>query len=80
MGNNQVEIRYPVIGRKFEYSVKDVSAWKENVVKTGKNSVYKELEIRFKDQRKLSFGQKEQTEYNRIISYLNQKAPEKKTG
>jgi len=79
MGNNQVEIHYPVIGRKHQYSVNDVVAWKENVVKTGKNSVYKELEIRFHDRRKLNFGYKEQTEYDRIVSYLSQKAAKKKT-
>jgi magnesium-transporting ATPase (P-type) len=79
MGNNQVEIHYPVMRRKYQYSVNDVVAWKENVVKTGKNSVYKELEIRFHDKRKLNFGHKEQTEYNRIVSYLSQKAAKKKT-
>ena len=79
MGNNQVEIHYPVLGRKHQYSVNDVVAWKENVVKTGKTSVYKELEIRFHDRRKLNFGHKEQTEYDRIVSYLSQKAAKKKT-
>ena len=43
MGNNQVEIHYPVLRRKYHYSVNDITAWKENVVNTGKNSVYKEL-------------------------------------
>jgi len=79
VGNNQVEIRYPVLRRKYQYSVADIVSWKENAVKTGKNSVFKELEILFHDQRKLKFGHKEHTEYNRIIGYLTQKASRKKT-
>jgi hypothetical protein len=79
MGNNQVEIQFPALRKKYHYSVNDVISWTENVVKTGKNSVYKELEIRFADKRKLSFGHKEQTEYDRIINYLTQKASRKKT-
>ena len=79
MGNNEVEIRYPVLRRKYRYPLSEVTSWTENVVKTGKNSVYKELEIRFEDKRKLSFGHKEQTEYSRMVSYLTQKASRKKT-
>jgi len=79
VGNNQVEINYPVLRTKYQYSVTDIVSWKENVVKTGKNSVYKELEILFHDQRKLKFGHKEHTEYTRIIGYLAQKASRKKT-
>ncbi len=80
LGNNQVEIHYPVLGRKHLYSLQAVANWRESIVKTGKNSVYKELEIEFEDKRKLSFGQKEQTEYDRVVAYLKQKVPKKKIG
>jgi len=79
LGNNLIEINYPVLRKKYQYPVNDIVSWKENVVKTGKNSVYKELEILFHDQRKLKFGHKEHTEYNRIVGYLAQKASRKKT-
>ena len=80
LGNNQMEIHYPVLGRRHLYSLQAVVNWRENIVKTGKNSVYKELEIYFDDKRKLSFGQKEQTEYDRVVAYLKQKVPKKKIG
>jgi len=78
LGNNQVIIQYPALGKKIRYGVTDISSWKENVVKTGKNSVYRELEIQFTDKRRINFGNREQTEYSRIIGYLNQKAVRKK--
>lgn len=79
MGNNQVAIQYPVLRKKNTYALNEINYWKENVVKTGKNSTYKELEIVFADKRKLSVGHKEHTDYARMISYLNQKAPRKKS-
>jgi len=79
MGNNQIELHFPVLGKKHHYSLKDITSWTENVVKTGRNSVYKELEIRFEDNKKLSFGHKEQTGYDRMVSYLTQKVNKKKS-
>ncbi len=79
MGNNQVEVSYPVMRKHRVYSLQQIVAWKENVVKTGKSSVFRQLEIFFQDQQRVSFGDKEHTEYNRVVQYLNQKVPKKKT-
>jgi Zn-dependent protease with chaperone function len=79
MGNNQIEVRYPVLNRSEKYSVKSVVAWRENIIKTGKQSTYKQLEILFENQKRLGLGQKEHTEYARLIHYLQQKIPGKKT-
>jgi len=78
MGNNQVILSFPVLRRSYQYPLQEIVSWKESIVKTGKSSVYKELEVRFADTRKLSIGLNEYSEYNRIVQYLNQKAPKKK--
>lgn len=78
-GNNEIEIVYPVLKRKENYPLRSIVAWRENVIKTGKNSLYKELEILFEDKQRISIGQKEHTEYTRLIQYLQQKLPRKKT-
>jgi hypothetical protein len=79
MGNNQVEVSYPVMRKRRVYSLQEIVSWKENVVKTGKSTVFRQLEIYFQDQQRVSFGDKEHTEYNRVVQYLNQKVPKKKT-
>lgn len=78
LGNNQIELSYPVLRNKKVYSLDQLEFWKEHLVKTGKNSVYKEVEIKFKDGIKLTMGHKEHTEYARVIQYLTQKTPKKK--
>jgi hypothetical protein len=78
MGNNQVILSFPVLRRRYQYPLQEIVSWKESIVKTGKSSVYKELEVRFADARKLSIGLNEYSEYNRMVQYLNQKAPKKK--
>jgi hypothetical protein len=61
------------------YSLQEIVAWRENVVKTGKSSVFKQLEIFLTDEQRISFGDKEHTEYSRVVQYLDQKVPKKKT-
>jgi hypothetical protein len=78
MGNQKIEIKYPVLGQLKQYPLDQVRLWKESIVRTGKNSVFKELEIRFSDSRKVTIGDKEHTDYDRMVRYLNQKAPKKK--
>ena len=79
LGNNRLELSYPVMRKHNVYSLQDIVAWKENVVKTGKNSVFRQLEIFLSDKQRISFGDKEHTEYDRVIQYLNQKVAKKKT-
>ncbi|MBS1506269.1 MAG: hypothetical protein JSS79_06465 [Bacteroidetes bacterium] len=78
LGNNQIQISYPVLRQTRHYPLDQISGWVENSVKTGKNSVYKELQIRFADGAKLDIGHKEHTEYARMVQYLQQKVPKKK--
>ena len=77
-GNNQIQVDYPVMMQSKKYTIEQIERWIENIVKTGKNSEYKELEIQFSDRKKITIGHKEHTEYSRIVQYLAQKAPKKK--
>jgi hypothetical protein len=77
-GNNQIEINYPILRLTKFYPLDQINLWVENTVKTGKNSEYKELQIRFADGKKISIGHKEHTEYTRMVQYLLQKASKKK--
>ncbi|MEY4929395.1 MAG: hypothetical protein RI909_119 [Bacteroidota bacterium] len=79
LGNNRLELSYPMLRRHSEFPLQEIVAWKENVVKTGKNSVFKQLEIFLPDKQRISFGDKEHTEYGRVVQYLNQKLPKKKS-
>jgi hypothetical protein len=78
-GNNHIEIFYPVLRKSEKHTLQSVLAWRENIVKTGKNSVYKQLEILFADKTRISIGHKEHTEYPKLVQYLQHKIPGKKT-
>ena len=78
LGNNLVELAYPVLRLTKKYSLDQIEYWVEHKVKTGKNSTYKETEIKFMDGIKLTIGHKEHTEYARIVQYLSLKTAKKK--
>ena len=78
-GNNAIEIVYPVLKRIESHPLRTILAWRENAIKTGKNSTYKELEILFENKQRINIGQKEHTEYTRLVQYLQHKIPRKKT-
>ncbi|HEV8513847.1 MAG TPA: hypothetical protein VGQ59_11250, partial [Cyclobacteriaceae bacterium] len=77
LGNNQIQIDYPLSRQTKIYPLEQIDNWTENKVKTGKNSEYKELQVQFADGKKISIGHKEHTEYTRTIQYLSQKAGKK---
>ena len=77
-GDNKIQIEYPILRQLKKYPLDQIVAWRENKVKTGKTSEYKELQILFTDKAKLSIGHKEHTEYHRMIQYLAQKAHKKR--
>ncbi|MCW5909608.1 MAG: hypothetical protein KIT62_00965 [Cyclobacteriaceae bacterium] len=77
-GDNRIQIIFPVLKRTYDYPVKEIRNWRESVVKTGKNSVYRELEIECDNRFKIALGQKEHTEYDKLVQYLQRKIPGKK--
>ena len=74
-GNRQIEVRYPQFRIHRTYSLEEVAFWTESTVKTTASSTYKELEIGFKDGRKIQMGHQEFTEYEKLVKYLAQKLP-----
>ncbi len=79
LGNNRLELSYPMLRKHRVFTLQEIVAWREHVVKTGKNSMFKQLEIFLPGKERVSFGDKEHTEYSRVVQYLNQKVPKKKT-
>lgn len=77
-GNNQISVRYTVRKKIKSYPLSDVLQWRESIVKTGKNSVFKEIEIQFSDQFKVTLGLKEYSDYPRVKAYLEKKLGKKK--
>jgi hypothetical protein len=67
-----------MLRQQKNYKLEAVQFWFENQVKTGKNSVYKELVIKFEDGKKVTLSPKESTDYERVIQYLKQKLAKKK--
>ena len=76
IGKDRIELWYPFRLLKKKYTVKDISLWKENTVKTGK-SKFRELEIRL-GKRKVKLSHQENSAYDQILSYLHRKAKNKK--
>jgi magnesium-transporting ATPase (P-type) len=74
MGNAQIDVRYPQFRIRRSYPLKEISYWKETIIKTGKKSTYKELEIKFSDNRKITMAFREYSEYEKMMAYLGQKA------
>jgi hypothetical protein len=77
-GDNRIEVVYPVIKKTHSFTTREVLSWRESIVKTGKSSVFKELEIIFENHFRITIGHKEHTEYDRLVNYLQRKVPGKK--
>ena len=78
IGNNKFRIDYSLRGINRVYELKQIESWKEEVVKTGKNSQYRELIIKFNNGKTLTMGMQEYTEYKKILDYLIQKVGKKR--
>jgi acyl-coenzyme A synthetase/AMP-(fatty) acid ligase len=76
-GNNQISITYLLTRKRKSYQLNEIIQWREHVVKVGKTSTYRELELMVSKNKKITVGHKEYTEYDKIIIYLKKKAPRK---
>jgi len=76
--NDKIAVKYSVRKMIKSYPLSEVLYWRESVVKTGKNSTFKELEIQFTDHFKVSLGLKEYTDYPKVFTYLEKKLGSKK--
>lgn len=76
-GKNQIQVRYPVRFSDQRYTLKDLSAWKEEKVKTMANP-YKELVLRFSNGKSAKLSLQEHTDYEKVVRYLEKKCPKKR--
>ena len=77
MGNGEIAIAHPQFGNKRSYRLNEIASWKETIIKTGKSSMFKELEIRFSDGRSITMGHREYTGYELMTGYLVKKLKSK---
>lgn len=77
-GNNQIAIKYRVRKKVKTYPLNEVLHWKEAIVKTGKNSTFKEIEIQFADHFKVALGLREYSNYPKVKAYLEKRLRAKK--
>ncbi len=75
LGGKKVVVS-PLIGRKKTYALKDLEYWKETKIKT-LAAVYKELEMKFGHQKKVTLGLQEHTDYAGAVKYLKKTVPKK---
>lgn len=73
VGKLKIEILFPVRASKKSYTLRQIKYWKEESVKTA-NGVFKELEVRFTDNKNLKISLQEYQAYNEMIQYLNKKS------
>ncbi|GAA5034536.1 hypothetical protein GCM10011506_29570 [Marivirga lumbricoides] len=73
IGNNKINITYLISRSKAEIAIADIKGWTEEIVKT-KQGDYKEIKILFGQKKILKLSNKENTEYERVVKYLNAKA------
>jgi hypothetical protein len=77
-GKNKVEVRFPFRFKKIEFNIKDLSAWKEENVKTA-GTYFQEITIRHQKD-KISFSNQEFSNYEKAKNYLVRKTPKKQSG
>lgn len=78
VGKERFEIKYPSRFSKRTYKLNEIKAWRETQVKTFSGN-FKEVEIIFDDNRKITFSMQEYTDYPQLIKYLNKKCRKLKT-
>ncbi len=76
IGRDQITVIYPTRFIQRNYGLADIEYWTEKEVKTP-SGLYKEVEIRFTDQRKVSVSLHEHKGYADAVAYLRKKCSKK---
>ncbi len=76
IGRNQITVIYPTRFTERSYELDQLKYWTEKKVKTP-SGLYKEVEIRFNDNRKVSLSLQEHKGYEEALSYLKKKCGNK---
>lgn len=73
VGNNKISIKYLISRSVISLNLSDIKAWHEEIVKT-KQGDFKETKILYGHKKIIKLSNKENTEYDGIVKYLNAKA------
>lgn len=76
LGNNQIDVFYPISRMRININVKDILGWREEAIKT-KNGEFREVKILYTKKKILKLSNKENTEYDAVVKYLKKKVKTK---
>ena len=76
VGQERIIVTYPARFTKKIYPLKEVEHWTEHEIKTA-GSKFKELNVRFKNGKKLALSLQEHDRYIDVIKYLKKKCAKK---
>jgi hypothetical protein len=76
-GNNKLHIFFPISRSRIELPLEEIKGWREDVVKT-KQGEFRETKILYGKKKVIKLSNKENTEYDKLVKYLNQKAKKQK--
>jgi hypothetical protein len=77
LGDNKIEVFYPVTHLRQILMVQDILGWREEVIKT-KNGEFREVKILSSQKKILKLSNRENTEYDAVVKYLRKKVKVKK--
>lgn len=77
VGNNKISIKFLISRSVISLNLSDIKAWHEEIVKT-KQGDYRETKILYGHKKIIKLSNKENTEYESIVKYLNNKAKKAK--
>jgi hypothetical protein len=78
IGKQKMEVHFPLKGKKRQFNLSNLDAWKETIIKTGAGT-YKELELHFTTGPSIKMTLQENTNYDKVYQYLNKKYSKKRT-
>jgi hypothetical protein len=76
-GNNRLDIFFPISRSRIDLPLEQIKGWREDVVKT-KQGEFRETKIVYGNKKVIKLSNKENTEYKKLLKYLNQKAKKQK--
>lgn len=76
IGKEVIEIYYPSRWKTLRYKLKEVVNWTETQIKTA-GGQYKEMEVHFTDNKKLTLSMQEHTSYPEVLRYMKKKCQRK---
>ena len=77
-GKNKISVQFPFRRSQYSISLKDISRWDETQIKT-MGTYYSEITIQDATGRKIKLSMQENTQYEKVLHYLNSKCKKKKT-